>query len=110
MPTIEISDEVYQYLLKKADALADNLASVLKRELGLSEDAYTPDTNDTSATDEEILDNKHYDHAILLGLLKMGGVGIRSEVLKHVGEELNHILSRKGLEKYKSNRMQWVAS
>lgn len=108
MPTIEISDEVYQYLLKKADPLADNLDAVLKRELGLSEDASTPDTYNTSSTDKEILD-KDYDRAILLGLLKMGGGGIRSEVLKHVGEELNHILSRKGLERYKSDGMQWVA-
>ena len=109
MPTIEISDEVYQYLLKKAEPLADNLDAVLKRELGLSEDASTLDTVDTSATDEGILD-KDYDHAILLGLLKMGGGGVRSEVLKHVGEELNHIHSRKGIERYKSDGMQWVAS
>lgn len=107
MPTIEISDEVYQHLLKKADTLADNLDAVLKRELGLSEDAYAPDTNDTSATDEEILD---YDRTILSVLLDMDGKGIMSEVLKHVREELNHILSRKGLEKYNSNGMQWVVS
>ena len=109
MPTIEISDEVYQYLLKKADSLADNLDAVLKRELGLSEDASTLGADKTSSTDKEILD-EDYDRAILLGLLKMGGGGIRSEVLKHLGEELNHILSRKGLKKYKSDGMQWVAS
>ena len=109
MPTIEISDEVYQYLLKKADPLADNLDAVLKRELGLSEDASTLYADETSSTDKEILD-EDYDHAILLGLLKMGGGGIRSEVLKRVGEELNHILSRKELERYESDGMQWVAS
>ena len=109
MPIIEISDEVYQYLLKKADPIADNLDAVLKQELGLSEDASTLDTDNTSSTDKEILD-KDYDRAILLGLLKMGSGGIRSEVLKHVGEELNHIHSRKGLKKYKSDGMQWVAS
>ena len=109
MPAIEISDEVYQYLLKKADPLAGNLDAVLKRELGLSEDASIPDADETSSTDEEILD-EDYDRVILLGLLKMGGGGVRSEVLKHMVEELNHILSRKGLKKYKSDGMQWVAS
>lgn len=109
MPAIEISDEVYQYLLKKTDPLAGNLDAVLKRELGLSEDASTPGAVETSATYEEILD-KDYDRAILLGLLKMGGGGIRSEVLKHARDELNHIQSRKGLERHKSDGMQWVAS
>ena len=109
MPTIEISDEVYQYLLKKAEPLTDSLDAVLKRELGLSEDASIPDADETSSTDEEILD-EDYDRAILLGLSKMGGGGIRSEVLKHVVEELNHILSRKGLERHKSDGMQWGAS
>ena len=109
MHIIEISDEVYQHLLKKSDPLAESLDAVLKRELVLSEDASIPDAVETSATYEEILD-EDYDRAILLGLLRMGGGGIRSEVLKHVVEELNHILSRKGLKKYKSDGMQWVAS
>ena len=109
MPIIEISDEVYKYLQDKAVPLEDNANSVLERVFGLSEDASTPDTYNTSFTDKEILD-KDYDRAILLGLLKMGGGGIGSEVLKHVVEELNHILSRKGLERYKSDGMQWVAS
>lgn len=107
MPTIEISDKVYEYLQDKAIPLEDTANSVLERVFGLSEDASKRDANDTLTTDKGILDKKHYDRAILLVLLDMDGKGERSEVLKRVGEQLSHLHSRKDLERYKSKGIRW---
>ena len=94
MPTIEVSDAVYEYLRDKAVPFEDTPNSVLERVFGLQ--------------DEAILDKKHYDRTILLVLLDMDGEGERSEVLKRVGEQLSHLHSRRDLEKYESGSTRWV--
>lgn len=94
MPTIEVSDAVYEYLRDKAVPFEDTPNSVLERVFGLQ--------------DEAILDKKHYDRTILLILLDMDGEGERSEVLKRVGEQLSHLHSRRDLEKYESGSTRWV--
>lgn len=107
MPTIEISDKVYEYLQDKAIPLEDTANSVLERVFGLTGDTSVSDIDDKSTTDEEILGKEYYDRAILLILLDMGGEGKRSEVLKRVGQELDHLHSRKDLEKYKGGDIRW---
>lgn len=94
MPTIEISDKVFEHMQNMGETFVDTPNSVLERVFGLQ--------------DEAILDKKHYDRTILLILLDMDGEGERSEVLKRVGEQLSHLHSRRDLEKYESGSTRWV--
>ena len=94
MPMAQIDDDVYAYLQREAIPLEDDVNSVLRRLLGMNKETAP-------------LSLMRYERAILVTLMEKSGKAGRQEMLKRVGELLQHEHSEHDLAEYSSGEKRW---
>lgn len=97
MQTVQITDEIFAYLQQEAVPLKDDVSSVLQRLLDIPKEQ-----NETVP-----LTLVRYEQAILVALMEKGGDARRPEMLKRVGELLQHEHSDFDLREYSSGVKRW---
>jgi negative regulator of replication initiation len=95
MRTIQIDDEVWEYLREKTRALALTPNSILRKMLGLDKG------------DIEEIPRKAYRRPILKALYEFGGSGRATEVLDRVGILLSGILNDKDKVLLSTGEPRW---
>ena len=97
MPMAQIDDDVYAHLQQEAVPLEDDVSSVLRRLLEIPKDS-----------EERVpLPLIRYKRAIPVTLMEKGGDAKRPEMLKRVGELLQHEHSDYDLGEYPSGGKRW---
>lgn len=122
--SLEVDDQVFAELQRRATPFVDSPNSVLRRVLGLDEsldsDGVTPampgkrPVTVKRAHVGDLLSEREYELPILRFLVKQGGEAPTAQVIKAVGEELadrltetDHSLNSSGLVRWQ-NRVQFA--
>ena len=97
MRTIQIEDDVYKFLQRRAVPLEDDVSSVLRRLLEIPKEH----------KETVPLPLVRYERAILVTLMEKEGSARRPEMLKRVGELLQNEHSEHDLDEYASGDKRW---
>ncbi|GGS47084.1 winged helix-turn-helix domain-containing protein [Actinokineospora fastidiosa] len=98
--TVRLDDDVFEALQKLATPLVDDINSVLRRQLGLSE-------RPAARAGGPALGDREFEAPVLQALVRLGGSGQTKAVIDLVGEILAPRMREGDFERLESGDIRW---